>query len=78
LQLANEYYAAVALREGAGLESATQLAAAEFAARNASTNLARLESGNRTDFAVLITICGLRGQPMGGTRLLLAGNTTAR
>jgi outer membrane protein TolC len=78
LALANEYRKAIAARQAAGLETSVQLAAAEAAEHNAVMGLARLESLERLDFAVLVSICGLRNQPDGVRQLLLASNANLR
>ena len=75
--LAHEYHQAILAREAAGLETPTQLAAARTAERNAMRELVRVESASQSDLAVLVSICGLRGQPSGG-QVLVAGNTSVR
>jgi len=72
LSLAAEYRRIAATRYRANLEGAAYLSAAEDGERRAAMELARHEYSGKSSLATLLSICGLRGQPVDRQELLVA------
>src|SRR4029077_2676304 len=72
LALSNAHQKVAAARYRAGLEGLTYLASAEEAQRQSALELSKLEYSGRTTLATLLSVCGLRGQPLEKQQLLIA------
>jgi hypothetical protein len=71
LAVAHEYRKAIAARRSAGLETTAQLDAAEDATQQAALRMTQLQLSERSAYAAMLSLCGLRPEPNPPRQILI-------